>query len=107
MKKHREPRPTSFEVTLEKGDYKLPSEVAPGDEFEDILDSYITVELRIGGEKTRMRLAVWKACGRDRQATAATLGITEESLKKFFQRLKKTFYGQTTPPGNIPPDEEA
>jgi len=94
MKKHsRKDRPTSFEVALEKGDYKLPDEIAPSRPFEDFLEGFTIGYLALGcpDVRTISRLIVWLTADRNRKETALRLGMTEDGVEKWLERLKKDY----------------
>jgi len=90
----KEPRPSKFDVAMEKGDYQLPSDVpVKSDPFEDFLEGLITGYewLDCPDNKTWHRLGKWKDHNRNRKETAFALGMTRDGFDKWMERLKQTY----------------
>lgn len=93
MKKpHGESALSQFEVALEQGKYKVPSELPQSFTFEDILEMYYILHQRLRcHEEEHEWLAVWKSFKRDKKATAAELGVSIDAIRKRIKRLQERY----------------
>lgn len=89
-------RKSAYEVALEKGDYRLPKDVAHlrRDPFEDGLDNFITYWKYLGrpGTKKMFHLLMWSDHQRKRKETAVAIGLSgPESVRQMIKSHKTTY----------------
>ena len=92
-RRQKEPRPSQFEVAMEKGDFKLPHQLPTTFTVEELVDMYMAFWRRLGrpGTNELHWFGVWRALKFDRKATAAELGITLSALNRRIARLLKRY----------------
>ena len=100
MKPAREPRPTAYEVALEKGDYQRPGDLPCLSPFEQNLSSFILYWKWLGcpPEHILYRLLFWEGHQHDRQVTADSLGLSgREAVRKMIERLEAKYLQHKNP----------
>ncbi len=93
MKKHQRDKLSQFEIALEKGDYKLPSEIPTKWTIYDVIKVHIILRrvLDYPGDKEHDWMIVLIAHDGDIKRTALELGIEIWVMYKRMERLDK-FY---------------
>ena len=101
MKKHpRESKPTAFEVAIEKGDYRLPSQLPQKLTFIGKLMAFITFYERLGtpNQDVLYKLGKLKAHDGDVKATAREIDIDPATFYKWLERLEARYEKKSQPP---------
>ena len=93
MKKRTSEKLSKFEVALEKGDFKLPSEVEIPVGFRDYLKGFMMMYHRLGSpaSPTLHWLGIYFATDEDTKKTAAILEIEPDALYKRLATLKRHY----------------
>jgi hypothetical protein len=89
-------RKSAYEVALEKGDYRLPKDVAHlrHDPFEDGLYNFIIYWKLLGRPDTKKmyHLLMWADHQRKREETAEAIGLAgRESVRQMIKTHKTTY----------------
>jgi len=96
----KEPRPSKFDIALEKGDYELPSELPARLTFIDKLIAFITFYERLGCPNNDVLYKLGKLKAHDGviKETALELGIDPATFYKTIERLSERYEKKFHPP---------
>lgn len=89
----KESRPSKFEVAMDKGDYKLPSQVPTNWTIYDVTKSFIVLRriLKYPDDEAIDWMSMWIVYKGDIKMTAIELGMETATLYKKIERLDKIY----------------
>lgn len=93
MQKPKKDKPSAFEVAIDKGDYKLPSEVPTKWTIYDVAKSFIILRriLKYPDDEMIDWMSMWIVYKGDIKMTAIELGMEPGTLYKKIERLDKLY----------------